>query len=86
MSIIKHELQRKYNGQNEMGSITPTCSCGWVGRAEYAYNDYQRSNVKEQESEHFAKVRKEAEEADREAADSAAAVEAGWRRGEWKPR
>ncbi|MDZ4344696.1 MAG: hypothetical protein U1E51_19920 [Candidatus Binatia bacterium] len=49
----EHELKREYAGKEEMGSITPTCSCGWRGRAEFAYNDYQFSNVKDQESEHI---------------------------------
>jgi len=52
---MKHILKRKYEGENEMGNITPTCSCGWIGRPEFAYNDYQYSNVNEQESEHLRK-------------------------------
>jgi hypothetical protein len=53
----KHVLNREYDGANEMSSVTPTCSCGWKGRAEYAYNDYQHTNVREQESEHVLSVR-----------------------------
>jgi hypothetical protein len=48
----KHTLTREYAGREEMRSITPVCSCGWRGRAEYAYNDYQHTNVREQESAH----------------------------------
>ena len=50
---VKHELKREHAGKHEMGSITPTCSCGWRGRTEYAYNDYQHTNVKEQEGDHM---------------------------------
>ena len=55
---VKHELKRECVGQNEAGSITPTCSCGWRGRAEYRYNDYCHSNVRDQESEHLRSTRK----------------------------
>ena len=59
---MKHELKRERAGKAEMGSITPTCSCGWRGRTEYAYNDYQHTNVKEQEGDHMrAAVRGELE-------------------------
>ena len=49
----KHELKREHAGNAEMGSITPTCSCGWRGRTEYTYNDYCHTNVKEQEGDHI---------------------------------
>lgn len=54
----KHELKREHAGKAEMGSITPTCSCGWRGRTEYAYNDYQHTNVKEQEGDHIRKAQR----------------------------
>lgn len=47
-----YTMRREHAGSNEMQSITPVCSCGWRGRAEYAYNDWQHTNVKEQEAEH----------------------------------
>jgi hypothetical protein len=50
---MRHELKRESAGKAEMGSITPTCSCGWRGHTEYAYNDYQHTNVKEQENDHI---------------------------------
>ncbi len=53
---MKHELKRERAGKAEMGSITPTCSCGWRGRTEYAYNDYCHTNVKEQEGDHIRKA------------------------------
>jgi hypothetical protein len=53
---MKHELKRERAGKAEMGSITPTCSCGWRGRTEYAYNDYCNTNVKEQEGDHIRKA------------------------------
>lgn len=51
-----HVLTRKYGGENITGWIQPTCSCGWEGRKEYAYEDYQHTNVKEQESDHIRSV------------------------------
>lgn len=54
---MEHRLMREHAGQGMMGSITPTCSCGWRGRAEFAHNDYQYTNVREQETEHFASIR-----------------------------
>lgn len=53
---MKHELKRERAGKAEMGSITPTCSCGWRGRTEYAYNDYCHTNAKEQEDDHIRKA------------------------------
>lgn len=53
----KHVFSREYAGANEMSSVTPTCSCGWKGRSEYAYNDWQMTNVRDQESEHAMSVR-----------------------------
>lgn len=52
---MDHQLKREYAGEGIQGSITPTCSCGWKGRPEYAYEDYQHANVAEQEREHLRK-------------------------------
>lgn len=52
-----HKLTLKTGGRMEMGWIQPVCTCGWEGRKEYAYNDYQHSNVREQEGEHIQKMR-----------------------------
>ena len=46
------KLEREYVGEGIERGITPICSCGWRGRTEYAYNDYQHTNVDEQEKEH----------------------------------
>lgn len=54
----EHKLHREEGGGGMYGWIQPTCSCGWVGRAEYAYNDWQLTNVRDQEQEHLAKVNK----------------------------
>lgn len=51
--MSEHQLKREYAGKAEMGSITPTCSCGWRGTAESAYNDYQHYNLRRQESKHI---------------------------------
>lgn len=50
---MTHRLKRLYDGKHEGGSITPTCSCGWKGRPEYAYDDYQHTQVQEQEIQHL---------------------------------
>lgn len=49
---MNHELRRLAGGYMYEGWIQPSCSCGWVGRKEYAHNDHQHSNVREQEAEH----------------------------------
>ena len=54
---LAHSIKREHGGSAESGWIMPTCSCGWRGRKEYAYNDYQYTNAKEQEAEHFAAIR-----------------------------
>lgn len=53
---VKHDLVREKGGLGEESWIQPTCSCGWVGRKEYAYNDWQMTNVSEQEREHIRKA------------------------------
>jgi hypothetical protein len=59
---MKHELKREREGKAEMGSITPTCSCGWRGHTEHAYNDYCYTNIKEQEGDHLRKALRSTEE------------------------
>ena len=55
-----HNIQRICGGpRTELGWKQLQCSCGWESRREYAYNDYQFSNLREQESQHYADVRKE---------------------------
>lgn len=49
----EHKITRTFGGQMEMSWIQSVCTCGWKGRKEYAYNDYQRSNVRELELEHI---------------------------------
>jgi len=56
---MTHELKREHAGKAEMGNITPTCSCGWRGQPEYAYNDYQHTNLKKQEGEHVRGAHRE---------------------------
>ena len=50
-----HEIRRKYGGENEMSWIQPTCSCGWKGKKHFAWNDYQRTNVKKEIGKHRIK-------------------------------
>ena len=54
---IEHKLKRLHTGKGITGKITPTCSCGWVGRGYEAHNDYQHTNVAEQEREHIRSTR-----------------------------
>lgn len=56
MNTTEHKLHRETGGEGMYEWIQPTCSCGWVGRKEYAYNDYQHTNVTEQEQEHLKGV------------------------------
>lgn len=44
--------KREYTGEGIELGITPTCSCGWRGHTEYAWNDWQMTNVAEQEQAH----------------------------------
>ena len=53
--MLEHKLKRESGGKDLMGWIRPVCSCGWKGRKEYAHNDYQHSNIREQESDHLRK-------------------------------
>lgn len=55
---MEHTLKRVNKGGSGMdSSITPTCSCGWVGHPEFAYNSYQYTNVVAQEKGHLTQVR-----------------------------
>ena len=45
-------LKRLSGGMGLDSWIQPSCSCGWKGRKEYAHNDYQYTNVREQEDSH----------------------------------
>jgi len=56
-----HNITRESGGKFESGWVQPKCSCGWVGRKEYAYNDWQMTNVKDQEDNHFDDARKTAQ-------------------------
>ena len=48
-----HKAERHYGGKNEMSWIQTECSCGWVGVKQYAYNDYQRTNLKSEWAQHL---------------------------------
>lgn len=50
---MEHILKRISYGHGITSSIVPTCSCGWVGHSEYAHNDYQFTNLREQEEKHI---------------------------------
>lgn len=49
----EHEIKKHYGGREEMSWIQAECSCGWSGKKHYAYNDYQRSNLKEEIHKHI---------------------------------
>ena len=61
---MNHDIKKETGGKNESSWILPSCSCGWIGRKEYAYNDWQHTNVKEQIQEHMDVVKKQQEEND----------------------
>ena len=50
---MDHKLKRIFKVKGIGFSMQPTCSCGWVGIAYEASNDWQRMMVREQESEHI---------------------------------
>jgi len=47
-----HILSREKTGSGMDEKITPICSCGWRGIGYAAHNDYQMTNVREQEQDH----------------------------------
>jgi hypothetical protein len=53
---MEHKFKREEGGSGPMAWIQPTCSCGWVGRKEYAYENYQYSNLREQADLHLGGV------------------------------
>jgi len=65
MSWEKHKFKRVGTGTGIESTITPTCSCGWTGRPEGAWNDWQHTNVAEQEQAHILNYTKDAEAAAR---------------------
>lgn len=56
-SVDFHKIERQYEGRGITMKITPVCSCGWRGRGYEAHNDYQYSNVMEQEKRHIDAVK-----------------------------
>ena len=53
MGTQEHIITEEEGGHMYESWIQPVCSCGWQGRREYAHNDYQHSNVREQEERHL---------------------------------
>jgi len=51
-----HILKRDVKGTGILEIITPECSCGWRGIGYAAHNDYQISNVRDQEKKHLHTV------------------------------
>lgn len=52
-SQMEHKFTRKKEGEGNMASLTPTCSCGWSGCPEYAYDDNQYQALHLQEKWHL---------------------------------
>lgn len=48
----EHEISKDYGGRNEMSWIQAKCSCGWVGEKHYAWQDFQRTNLKREIANH----------------------------------
>ncbi len=53
---VEHNLSRDSEGQGMDRRVTPFCSCGWKGYAEYAHNDYMYSNLTGQEDKHLRDI------------------------------
>jgi hypothetical protein len=49
-----HRLARRSTGTGMGDSITPACSCGWVGSPEYGYSSFQHVSVAAQERIHLS--------------------------------
>jgi hypothetical protein len=49
----KHEISRDYGGRNEMSWIQAKCSCGWQGEKYYAWQDLQRTLLRDEINEHI---------------------------------
>jgi len=45
-------ISRLYRGTGITQGITPVCTCGWRGYEEFAYNDWQMTNLRDQELAH----------------------------------
>lgn len=48
-----HRMWRDRSGFGPSDSVTPTCSCGWKGRAEYESDDFMSTKLAAQEREHL---------------------------------
>ncbi len=53
---MEHKLDWTETGSGNMGSITPTCACGWTGAPEYNYNDDQMTSAQRQWKHHMREV------------------------------
>lgn len=51
--VCSHFLSREYKGSAESRTITPICSCGWVGRTVYQYQNTPIMDIIYQESDHI---------------------------------
>lgn len=69
--MAKHIVGRASGGEGMSGWLQAVCSCGWKSTVEYAYEDYQHTTVRGYENRHI----RDAAEADRTAANSAAGQE-----------
>jgi hypothetical protein len=49
----EHILSEKVDGEGNMRSRTPVCTCGWQGIPAYAYNDDQSWDVRSQGERHL---------------------------------
>lgn len=46
------EISKTSGGKNESAWIKNHCTCGWKGKAHFAYEDMQRTNVNREASAH----------------------------------
>jgi hypothetical protein len=53
----RHHLVREESTGSGIGDTrTPVCSCGWRGRPEGNWNDWQHENLREQQKAHLRAV------------------------------
>lgn len=52
----RHALREESTGAGIGDERTPVCSCGWRGRAEGNWNDWQHANLREQQQAHLRAV------------------------------
>jgi hypothetical protein len=53
----EHRFARDRGGEGMSNWIQSRCTCGWKSKIEYAYEDYQHTNISDQEGQHIASTK-----------------------------